>query len=46
MRKTWATIELGTVDLQKGSYDLTLTGLKKTGVKMIDVKGIEMARGQ
>lgn len=46
MRKTWATIELGTVDLQKGSYDLTLTGLKKTGAKMIDVKGIEMARGQ
>ncbi|QDT98076.1 sulfatase-like hydrolase/transferase [Gimesia aquarii] len=46
MRKTWATIELGTVALQKGRYDLTLTGLKKTGTKMIDVKGIEIARGQ
>lgn len=46
MRKTWETIELGTVDLEKGHYDLTLTGLKKIGPEMIDVKGIEMTRGQ
>lgn len=44
MRKEWATIKLGTVELQKGRCDLTLTSLKKVGPKLIDVKAIEMTR--
>ena len=46
MSKMWAKIELGTVHLQKGRCNLTLTGLKKMGPKMIDVKAIEMKRMQ
>jgi len=44
MRKEWATINLGTLELKKGRCDLTLTGLKKVGPKMIEVKAIEMTR--
>ena len=44
MRKEWATIKLGTVTLQKGHCELKLTGLKKVGPKLIDVKAIEMTR--
>jgi len=46
MSKKWAKIKLGTVKLQKGRCDITLTGLKKLGPKMIDVKAIEMTRVQ
>ncbi|QDT42335.1 Arylsulfatase [Gimesia alba] len=44
MRKDWATIKLGTLDLKKGCSDLKLTGVKKTGNELIDVKGIELTR--
>lgn len=44
MSKEWATIQLGTLELKKGRYDLKLTGVKKTGDELIDVKGIELTR--
>ncbi|WP_339731960.1 arylsulfatase [uncultured Gimesia sp.] len=44
MRKDWARIKLGTLELKKGRCDLKLTGVKKTGDELIDVKGIELTR--
>lgn len=44
MSKDWAKINLGTVQLKKGQCDLSLTGIKKVGPKLIDVKGIELKR--
>lgn len=44
MSKEWTTVNLGTVQLKKGKCDIKLTGLQKTGAKLIDVKGIELKR--
>ncbi|MCH9654423.1 MAG: arylsulfatase [Planctomycetes bacterium] len=44
MSKKWGKINLGTAQLKKGRCDLRLTGLKKVGSKLIDVKGIELKR--
>jgi len=42
-RKDWARLRLGTLDLQRGNCDLKLTGIKKPGKELIDVKGIELS---
>ncbi len=42
-RKDWAQLRLGTLDLQRGNCDLKLTGIKKPGKELIDVKGIELS---
>lgn len=41
-RKDWAHLKLGTLELKKGCCDLKLTGVKKPGNELIDVKGIEL----
>ena len=45
-RKDWAELKLGTLVLKKGTCDLKLTGIKKPGNELIDVKGIELMRLQ
>ncbi|MCR9230253.1 MAG: arylsulfatase [bacterium] len=45
-RKDWAELKLGTLELKKGTCDLKLTGIKKPGNELIDVKGIELMRLQ
>jgi|TARA_R110001592_G_scaffold27741_9_gene102498 arylsulfatase A len=46
MSKDWAKIELGTFTLKKGNCNLTLTGVKKPGSELLDVKGFELKRVQ
>ncbi|QDT27193.1 Arylsulfatase [Gimesia panareensis] len=43
-RKDWARLKLGTLELKKGCCDLKLTGVKKPGQELIDVKGLELTR--